>query len=130
MMAVTKLKAYHSDTALQNTMNYIIDKEKTKGDEIVGGINVSENGYFVLSIPYEEKGFTIFVDDKLTEYEKINDTFIGLPINEGYHDIKIIYTSPYLFEGMIVSICGYMIFLPIIGRLLIWQRNLPLKTNT
>ena len=93
---------------------FVIDKEKTKGDVIVGGINVNENGYFVLSVPYEEKGFTIYVDDKLTEYEKINDTFVGLPINEGYHDIKIVYTSPYLFEGMIVSICGYMIFLPII----------------
>ena len=93
---------------------FIIDKDKTKGDEIIGGINVNENGYFVLSIPYEEKGFTIYVDNKITEYEKINDTFIGFPINEGYHDIKIIYTSPYLFEGMIVSICGYLILLPII----------------
>ena len=93
---------------------FIIDKEKTKGDEIFGGINVNENGYFILSIPYEEKGFTIYVDDKLTEYEKINDTFIGFPINEGYHDIKIVYTSPYLFEGMIVSISGYLMFLPII----------------
>ena len=50
----------------------------------------------------------------MIEYEKINDIFIGFPINEGYHDIKIIYTSPYLLEGMMISICGYMIFLPII----------------
>lgn len=92
---------------------FIIDKDKTLGDEIVGSINVSENGYFVLSIPYEEKGFMIYVDDKLTSYEKINDTFIGFEINEGYHNIKIIYKSPYLLEGMIISICGYMIFLPI-----------------
>jgi len=93
---------------------FIIDKGKTLGDEIVGTINVSENGYFVLSIPYEEKGFMIYVDDKLTTYEKINDTFIGFKINEGYHNIKIIYKSPYLLEGMIISICGYMMFLPII----------------
>lgn len=93
---------------------FMIDKELTVGDEIVGNINVSENGYFVISIPYEEKGFTIYVDDKFTEYEKVDDTFIGFEINEGYHNIKIIYTSPYLFEGMVTSILGYMIFLPII----------------
>lgn len=92
----------------------MIDKEKTKGDNIFGNINVKENGYFVLTIPYEEKGFTIYLDDKEVEYEKINDTFIGFKINEGYHEIKINYTAPYLLEGLIVSICGCMITLPII----------------
>ena len=99
---------------VHNVDEFMIDKELTIGDEIVGNINVSENGYFIISIPYEEKGFTIYVDDKITEYEKVDDTFIGFEINEGYHNIKIIYTSPYLFEGMVTSILGYMIFLPII----------------
>ena len=99
---------------VHNVDEFMIDKESTIGDEIVGNINVSENGYFIISIPYEEKGFTIYVDDKITEYEKVDDTFIGFEINEGYHNIKIIYTSPYLFEGMVTSILGYMIFLPII----------------
>lgn len=99
---------------VHNVDEFMIDKELTVGDEIVGNINVSENGYFIISIPYEEKGFTIYVDDKITEYEKVDDTFIGFEINEGYHNIKIIYTSPYLFEGMVTSILGYMIFLPII----------------
>ena len=93
---------------------FIIDKELTYGDQIVGSVNVSENGYFMLSIPYEEDGFTIYVDDKVTDYENVGEGFIGFEINEGYHDIKIMYTSPYLLEGMVVSILGYMIFLPII----------------
>ena len=91
-----------------------INKEKTIGDVIEGEINVNSNGYFVLSIPYEEKGFTIYVDNQITNYEKVDNAFIGLPINEGHHDIKIVYTSPYLFEGMVISILGYMIFIPII----------------
>lgn len=99
---------------VENVDEFIIDKENTKGDNILGSINVKENGYFVLSIPYEEKGFTIYVDDKEVEYEKINDVFIGFKINEGYHEIKINYTSPYLLEGLIVSICGCMITIPII----------------
>jgi len=106
---------YNNITNFVNSVDeFKIDKNLTTGDEIVGNINVTENGYFVLSVPYEEKGFTIYVDDKLTEYEKVDDTFIGFEINEGYHEIKVIYTSPYLLEGMIISILGYMIFLPII----------------
>ena len=91
-----------------------INKEKTIGDTIEGEINVNANGYFILTIPYEEKGFTIYLDNKIIEYEKVDDTFIGFPINEGHHDIKIVYTAPYLPEGMVVSIVGYLIFLPII----------------
>ena len=68
------------------------------------GINMSDS-------KYQEDDY---VDNKITEYEKVNNTFIGFYINEGYHDIKIVYTSPYLFEGMIVSISGYLMFLPII----------------
>ena len=71
-------------------------------------------GYFILTIPYENKGFHIHVDDKEMEYERINESFIGFKIDEGHHDIKIIYTSPYLLEGLIMSITGYMIFLPVI----------------
>ena len=116
---ITNIKVYILD--YKNILDFVnsvdefkIDKELTKADEIVGEINVNENGYFVLSIPYEEKGFTIYLDDSIQEYEKVDDAFIGFKINEGHHNIKIVYTSPYLFEGMITSICGYLVFIPII----------------
>ena len=116
---ISNIKTYTLD--YKNIVDFVksvdefkIDKDKTFGDQIVGEINVNENGYFVLSIPYEEKGFTIYVDGNETEYEKVDEAFIGFKINEGHHDIKITYTSPYLFEGMIISIFGYMIFIPII----------------
>lgn len=116
---ISNIKTYSLD--YKNITNFVesvdqfkINKEKTKGDKIVGDINVTENGYFVLTIPYEEKGFSIYVDNKLIEYDKINSTFIGFDISEGYHEISIIYTSPYLFEGMIASILGHMLFLPVI----------------
>lgn len=90
-----------------------INKELTLGDKIVGDINVTENGYFVLTVPYD-KGFNVYLDGNLINYEKVDTSFIGFEINEGHHDIEIIYIAPYLLEGMITSIIGYMIFLPII----------------
>lgn len=100
--------------SVNNVDVFNFDKDLTKGDVIVGDINVTENGYFKISIPYEEKGFSIYVDEKLIEYEKVDTAFIGFPINEGHHNIKIVYTSPYLSVGLTMSICGFMIFLPII----------------
>ncbi len=43
-----------------------------------------------------------YIEDNLTNDITINDIS------------KKCYTSPYLFEGMIISILGYMIFIPII----------------
>lgn len=70
-----------------------IDREETKGDIIKGKINVKENSYFKLSIPYD-KGFKIYVDNILTDYEKVDYDFIGFEIEKGKHNIKIEYVSP------------------------------------
>jgi len=99
--------------AIDSVDEFIINKDLTIGDKIVGNINVTENGYFALSIPYD-RGFSIKLDNKEVKYEKVNNAFIGFPINEGSHEITINYISPYLFEGLIISLVGYMIFIPII----------------
>ena len=46
--------------------------------------------------------------------EKVDNAFIGFPIHEGNHIIKVSYASPYLLIGLILSMIGDMIFLPII----------------
>jgi len=116
---ISNIKVYSLDykhvlDSVSTVDEFKINKELTIGDKIVGDININRNGYFVLSIPYEERGFSIYLDEQLIDYEMVNNAFIGFPINEGHHKIEIIYTAPYLLEGMIVSILGYMIFLPII----------------
>lgn len=91
---------------------FIINQEKTKGDYIVGDINVSQDKYFQLSIPYD-KGFDILVDGKKQSYEKTDLNFIGFPIDKGNHKIEIQYTAPLLKEGMIVSTIGTISFISI-----------------
>lgn len=115
---ISNIKVYSLDyeyllEAVDSVDEFVINKELTLGDKIVGNINVTENGYFMLTIPYD-KWFSITIDNKNISYEKVDNAFIGFPINEGSHEITIRYISPYLFEGMVVSLFGYMIFLPII----------------
>ncbi len=91
---------------------FIIDK--AQGDTIKGHINVKENGYFNLSIPYD-KGYNIYVDGKKTNYEIVNKSFIGFEIGKGNHNIEINYTAPWLNIGKIVSVMGICLLLITIG---------------
>ena len=93
--------------------NFIIDKNTTYGDYINGSINVEEDGYFILSIPYD-KGFNIKLDNKEIDYELIDTAFIGFEINKGEHKISINYTAPFSNIAKIISIIGVIIYIGII----------------
>lgn len=93
---------------------FIFDQDQTKGDVIKGSIDVSKDGYFVTTIPYDP-GFTILVDGKKTEYERINEAFLGFPITAGHHEVEMIYQSPWLKEGKIMSGIGTILFLVTLG---------------
>ena len=88
---------------------FVIDRDKTKGDVIEGNINVKDDGYFKLSIPYDE-GFEIYVDGEKTNYEVVNKSFIGFDISKGSHNIRIVYTSPLFKEGLVISCVGLVLF--------------------
>ncbi len=88
---------------------FVIDRDKTKGDVIEGNINVKDDGYFKLSIPYD-KGFEIYVDDVKTDYEVVNKSFIGFDISKGNHNIRIVYVSPLFKEGLVISFVGLVLF--------------------
>lgn len=87
-----------------------IDRAFTKGDTIQGSINVTHDGWFNLSVPYD-KGFKISVDGTDTEYYKTNTAFIGFPIKAGKHNIIIEYHAPFKMAGIITSLAGTVIFL-------------------
>ena len=98
---------------------FVIDRDKTKGDVIEGSIDVKEDGYFKLSIPYD-KGFEVYVDGEKTPYEVVNKSFVGFKINEGNHNIKLVYVSPLFKEGLIVSCVGLVLF---VGTVIYYKKK-------
>jgi len=90
-----------------------VDMKKTKGDIISGQIDVKNNGYFVLTIPYD-KGFHIKVDGENVNYEKVNKAFIGFEISKGLRNISIEYKSPLQNVGIIISCFGLFLALLIL----------------
>jgi len=87
---------------------FVIDRETMGGDSFSGSINVRNNGWFNLSIPYDS-GFEIFVDGVKTEYFRTNTAFIGFPIIEGEHYIEIKYRSSGLTAGLLVTVVGCLV---------------------
>lgn len=105
---ISNIKAYELDyndikNIRQSHDEFVIDK--ANGDFIKGHINVKENSFFNLSIPYD-KGYNIYVDGKKIEYKIVNKSFIGFKINKGNHNIEIKYTASWLNLGKMVSITG------------------------
>ena len=92
----------------ENIDRFVFDKEKTKGDDIAGSIDVKKDGYFRVSVPYSE-GFTAFVDGEKAEVECVDTAFIGFPLSEGHHDIKITFTAPLKKEGLLMSAGGVVV---------------------
>ncbi|MDF2951760.1 MAG: putative rane protein [Anaerocolumna sp.] len=94
-------------TALQEN---VLENVVTTQNEISGTINLTENKILFLSIPYC-KGWTAFVDGEETELLKANIMFMALPIQDGNHEIHLIYKTPYLNSGFLLSGIGWLIFL-------------------
>ena len=96
---------------IYKTLDPFVIKE-VKNDKIKGKIDVKQDGYFLIQIPYD-KGFEINVDGKLTKYQKVNEGFIGFKINKGSHNIIIEYKAPYKTLGLIISIFGVLLLVSI-----------------
>lgn len=75
------------------------------GNTVEGTITAGENQIMFTSIPYED-GWTIKVDGKKVEPICVLDTFIGLELSPGEHEIKMNYVSPGFKFGIFTLILG------------------------
>jgi len=86
------------DTLNAQTMQLI----KYTDTEIEGTIEVTQPGYFVLSIT-NEPGWTLYVDGVETEKEVFAEAFISTYLEEGTHTIRLKYETPGFMMGAAVS---------------------------
>ena len=108
------------DIVLKDFDNFVVDMDKTRGDKIVGKIDVTEAGYFNLSIPYDN-GFNILVDGEVVSYQKTDFNFIGFKIGEGEHVVEIEYKAPFKNIGIILSIVGILLLFLEIARCIVLE---------
>lgn len=76
---------YNKVSSIKNSVDeMIINKAKIEDNHISGEINVKEDGYLKITIPYD-KGFKLYVDGKRVGKVLTDKTFLGLEITKGTH---------------------------------------------
>lgn len=97
----------------------------TASDQPVHSIRIGDNtlrafgnfkpaSMFATTIPYD-KGFTAYVDQKEVPVQKVNTAFVGFPVPEGQHQIKIIYHAPMKTCGLLISSFSFLLFWGIVS---------------
>lgn len=112
---ITNIKCYlaqipnsRKESLYKNPMD--ITNYWEQADTLEGTVESKEAGYLITSIPYS-KGFTLLVDGKKTQIQKVNEAFVGTYLSQGKHKITLQYTSPGLQAGKIMSITGLLVVL-------------------
>lgn len=80
------------------------------GNQIKGNIHVSGNRILCVSIPYSE-GWTAKVDGKKVPLWKCNEIHLGIPLEEGNHEIVLSYKTPGLIPGFFISLLALLFLL-------------------
>ena len=65
-------------------------------------IDLHEDATIFMSIPYD-KGWKIYVDGQKVKYRELADTFIGVDIPKGKHNIRMKFYPRGLFIGCCIT---------------------------
>ncbi|MBQ3416244.1 MAG: YfhO family protein [Ruminococcus sp.] len=79
---------------------------------ITGDITVERDSMLQFAVPYS-KGFTAYVDGEKVETVRSDVMYLAVPVSVGSHHVELKYATPYLKEGVmvtLVTICGLVVF--------------------
>lgn len=82
--------------------------EQWDSHSLRGSITVQTPGELMLTIPYE-KGWSMWVDGVKTEPEAYGDTFLGVFLEEGTHEIRLSYFPEGFQAGILLSLCSVLL---------------------
>ena len=80
-----------------------------EGNSMTGTITNEESQMLCITIPYCE-GWTAYVDGEETNLYQINTLYSGIYLTPGKHTVQMTYHTPFLCEGVWISLCSLLIF--------------------
>ncbi|WP_068539574.1 YfhO family protein [Olegusella massiliensis] len=124
--------AYRIDESVYNQAfftlkNNIPESTKVDGNEVYVSTEYTEPKTLFFSIPVDV-GWNCYIDGVKTKLETFGKTFICVPLTSGHHDIKMVYHTPGLAAGAVIS--GISLALLIILSFFKYQRKIKDKTKS
>ena len=71
-------------------------------NSLTGKVDLSAEGVLCVNVLYSE-GWTAYADGNETPVYRANGLFLGIPLSSGHHDIKLVYHTPLIYEGTVLS---------------------------
>lgn len=84
-----------------------------KGNYLYADITTSEEGFAVISVPYD-KGWKVTVNGEEVKTYQVNGGLTGLKLNAGYNEVEMNFTPNGLKEGVYVTLAGAGVLLVIV----------------
>ena len=74
-------------------------------DTVSAKIDMKDQGTFLFTVPYTE-GYTLYVDNRETPIQIIDEAFIGCELPEGEHELTLKFEPPLKSAGALLSVIG------------------------
>ena len=98
--------------------------ESFSSSDIRASVKASEDGYLILSMPYDP-GISVYVDGVKTEKDLFCEMMTAVYLTEGDHDIRISYFPKGFICGIGVSLVFIAVF---VGRCLLEKKKRVIKS--
>lgn len=113
-----KVMAYSLDTKLfKKAYDELADEQfvisQFSDTKINGAVSAEKDGVLFLSIPYES-GWKVYVDGKKAETFPVLQSMLGVNIEEGRHDIRIVYSPEGFGTGLLLSVVSFLFIILVI----------------
>ncbi|MCR5104547.1 MAG: YfhO family protein, partial [Eubacterium sp.] len=83
--------------------------QKISGGHIKAKVNIQNGKTLFTTIPYDD-GWKVFDDGKQVEIKKVIDTFVGIDLEPGEHELEFRYTPAGFYLGILVSLLSWILF--------------------
>lgn len=111
------------EQAYQKLKGHTLEIEQIEDGMLAGKVEAEEDRLLFLSIPYES-GWKVFVDGEEKEVIPVlADSMIGVPVEEGEHDVKLVYKMPGKKVGIILSLAAILLWIICAVRGCLYEKN-------
>ena len=108
---VNELDSFDEDISKLKSSNFVVSDFGY--NYINGSVNASNNGLLQFALSYDDN-YKVYVDGELVNTLNVNKYFLGIYLENGQHDIKIIYNQKGNILGLVLSGIGLVSFITMI----------------